>query len=273
MAERYQSTAPLAAPLLLRHAGPHSQYHITFPTFNAHNLLMGTLRTEIGGECCIVCAETNCRANFTFHQKPFWGGEDKINYVTVDVLHGSSVEAKLSGYWNGKLHLQRPASAAKEETLDVATCKIAPKLVLPLSKQGPWESRRLWAHTTALLNHRPDVDWAAVDAEKGRLEEDQRLLACHKDGDEFEAWPTKLFEERDYKNPVTGKTEQVWTFKHFNAAPYEEGETPVNLLKLSHDTAVEDSRNSDPAQSAGAAGEYGSKPVADDVEGWGPLLN
>ena len=60
---------------------------------------------------------------------------------------------------------------AQKETpwFDTRTLKVAAKYVLPLEKQGPWESRRLWSKVTAALHRRPTVDWGEVDREKSVL--------------------------------------------------------------------------------------------------------
>lgn len=78
--------------------------------------------------------------------------------------------------------------------------------MLPLGLQGPWESRRLWAHAADELNARPTVDWAAVDREKTHLEEEQRVLACHakERSPEYEAWTTKKFHKKAVVDPIKG---------------------------------------------------------------------
>ncbi len=96
------------------------------------------------------------------------------------------------------------ARQATEVFLDVTKLKIAPKSVLPIELQGPWESRRcvmvvvvvvmvavaaavgvcthrcgvvscgrarsLWRAVTAALATRPTVDWNLVEREKAKLE-------------------------------------------------------------------------------------------------------
>lgn len=110
------------------------------------------------------------------------------------------------------------------------------RYVLPVDKQGPWESRRVWRHTTAELSKRPIVDWAMVrpaqqrpwpsgaplthaapplatlqvDREKAQLEEEQRVLRCHakERSPEFEAWATKRFHARPVQDPISGAPPQ-----------------------------------------------------------------
>jgi len=233
---------------------------MTFPDANAHNLLMGTLRMEFGGESSIYCKETDCKTTFTWHQKPFWGGDDKIAKVTAVVTCKGVEVATMEGHWNGPMHITR--KGGKQEMLvDSLAEPIMPKRVLPVHLQGPWESRRLWARTSQIMNTRPKVEWAAVDESKGVLEEDQRLLACHKKGDEFAEWQPRLFTKGTFKVPESGETKEGWhTYKHLSTAPYVEGEEAHNLIQQSRDSAFSDERNKEPEQTAGLAGANAKVP-------------
>lgn len=235
-------------------------YWITYPDANAHNLLMGTLRMEYGGASVIYCAKTKCKAEFTWHQKPFWGGEDNINKVTATITENGKQVAVVEGYWNDKMHITR-TGGAKALFLDTKAEPILPKRVLPIHLQGPWESRRLWARTSLMLNARPTVEWGDVDKSKGLLEEDQRLLACHKKGDEFKPWEPRMFTKGSFVNPLTGDKVDNWhTFKYLNLKPYEEGEEGHNLLAESRQHSFADFRNTQPEQTAGLAGANAKVP-------------
>ena len=237
--------------------GIEEEYYLTFPTFHAHNLLMGKLRTEVGGEAKIVCRKTGLEAAFTFHQKTFWGGDKWLNAVDIDIKKGKEKVATISGHWDDKLYIKR--GKEQESFLDIPNEPMQPKYVLPEEEQGPWESRRLWSRTTELLNTRPDVDWEAVDREKGRLEDDQRKLKCHQKDGKASDWSTKLFHSEEVTNPITGKTEQMYIFNHLKSELSSKEET-VNVLKLSREVAMNDPRNEDPEQSAGLAGQASESP-------------
>jgi hypothetical protein len=181
------------------------EYHITLPTYYAHNLIIGTARMEIGDSVSIVCRKTGLRCDLDFKQRSMWS-DANLNavegacYRIQGGANGASRGEELftvQGHWDKAITIT-PHKGKAQAFLDVASLKVAPKYVLPLSAQGPWESRRLWRYATEELNARPTVDWDAVDREKGQLEEEQRLLACHaKVGSaEFKEWDTKKFHKK-----------------------------------------------------------------------------
>lgn len=179
---------------------------------------MGTLRMEVGDSAHIVCKKTGLRADIDFHQKPFIGYADRLNSLSAVIRRmghaGSTAHGEelfhISGHWDSEMHITAAAKgAAKELFLDVRKETVSPKYVLPLEQQGPWESRRLWAHCTAELVARPIVNWAAVDKEKAQLEEEQRLLPCHthkEKSPEFVPWVTKKFHKKAVADPIKGKS-------------------------------------------------------------------
>jgi hypothetical protein len=248
--------------LMMTLTNHNEEYWMTFPDANAHNLLMGTLRMELGGESTIFCKQTGCKTVFTWHQKPFWGGEDKISKVTAVVTSKGKEVATLEGHWNSTMHITR-AGGKPELLIDTEKELIMPKRVLPVHLQGPWESRRLWARTTVILNKRPTVQWGDVDASKGVLEEDQRLLACHKKGDAFAERLPSLFNKGTFTDPESGEVKQGWhTYKHIKYIDLAEGEAPLNLIQQSREAAFADARNTEADQTAGLAGANAKIPPA-----------
>jgi len=207
------------------------EYYVTFPTYYCHNLIMGTMRMEVGDHADIVCAKTGYSAHIDFHQKPMWGGADKLNALTGVIRHGDSEVATVEGHWDSVIHIT-PTRGAKTVLIDVTTTPVMPKYVLPEALQGPWESRRLWHKAATLLNCRPVVDWDAVNREKEILEEDQRKLECHRH-EEPSPWHTKLFHPTPFKNPITHTVEPLHRFMFLNEKPYEGEEPDLNLLWLS----------------------------------------
>ena len=188
------------------------EYWLTFPTFYANNLLIGTLRMEIGGTAHVVCRATGLRAEVAFNQLGMFSSAAVLNSLDGKILEdprlkaegrvgeGGKVLATLKGHWDKAIKLSgegEPAGGAA--WLDLASLPVAPKHVLPLAAQGPWESRRLWQYASEELAKRPAVDWTAVDKEKGQLEQEQRLVPCHaaKHGAPgHRAWEPKLFVKR-----------------------------------------------------------------------------
>ena len=235
------------------------EYVITFPTYYAHNLLIGTLRMDIGDPAHIVCAKSALRADITFNQMGTFSSADRLHSVegrVVRIPEGASATTKKAGWFSkggaaeGELigtisgHYDKvlfwgDASGALEPLADLTALPVAPKWVLPLSLQGPWESRRLWQFATTALLVRPKVDWDAVDREKAQLEEEQRLVPCHnfKPGAPgYAEWPTKKFHMSKVLNIIDGKEEQLFLFDEYRASlkKLADGGAPEkNLLHLS----------------------------------------
>lgn len=179
------------------------EYYITFPTYYAHNLLIGTLRMELGDTAHIVCRKTGLRADIEFRQLTMFGSADRLNSIEGHIYRlAADGKSKAEDLFHLTGHHDRamfitPRGGKQAPFLDVTELAVAPKRVLPLHAQGPWESRRLWAHAADELRKRPAVAWDTVDREKGQLEEEQRLLPCHaKHGSpEYKDWPTKKFHQ------------------------------------------------------------------------------
>lgn len=221
----------------------NEEYYMTFPTYYAHNLLIGQLRMEVGDTAHIVCKKTGLRADIDFHQRTLFGKSDVLNSVTATVYtlkeDGRTKDKELftiTGHWDKKLYINVKGSKP-ELFLDVTSLKVAPKMVLPISAQGPWESRRLWQYATKYLNTRPKVDWNAVEREKGHLEEEQRLVPCHfKPGSkEFKEWKTKKFQKQKVLDPITNQPRELYIFDDMKLDPYTPDEPKLNVLKLSRE--------------------------------------
>ena len=175
------------------------EYWISFPTFYAHNLLLGQLRMEVGDQGVVLCKKTGLRAEVNFQQISMFGSAT-LNSVEGRVFAegaGGKKIASIRGHWDKVLFIT-PEGGAEAPWLDLAATPVMPKLVLPLEAQGPWESRRLWRYCSEELQQRPEVNWAAVDREKGQLEEEQRVLPCHaKHGSaEYKDWQAKVFKPK-----------------------------------------------------------------------------
>lgn len=243
-------------------------YYITFPTYYAHNLLMGQLRMEMGDTAHIVCVKTGLRTDIEFQQKPFFGGADKMNSIVGAIrrisgscaentvkLHDKSFAVNhkgeeiytLSGHWDKVLFIASKGGSPAP-LLDITKTPVSPKFALPNNIQGPWESRRLWQYATDELKKRPKVEWSNVDREKAQLEEEQRLVPCHlyKEGqDGYEEWPAKAFYKSKIVCPLTGEHKELYIFKDLASSssgsflPKNKTEEP-NLLDLSR--SLPDSR-------------------------------
>ncbi len=209
------------------------EYWISFPAFYAHNLAIGTLRMEVGDKATVVCQKTGLRAEIDFQQTGMFSSAT-LNSISGKVFATSPAQrdiASISGNWDKVVFLAKGEGAKAEPWLDLTTQRVEPKYVLPLSAQGPWESRRLWRYTAQELLQRPEVNWSAVELEKGHLEEEQRLLPCHlKHGaPEYRDWSPKLFKPCQKMDPVLGKE------RPFHVFCGEKEGVPLNVLALSRE--------------------------------------
>lgn len=144
----------------------NEEYRWTFPNFYANGLLVGTLRMEMGDSVSIVCEKTKLQATFEFKQKPTFGGEFHLVSGYISQSDTGRKLFTIEGKWTERFNITDCATGATSLFLDVTTEPIAPKFVLPLEQQGPWESRRVWVSVTNMMAMRPTVDWTRVDREK-----------------------------------------------------------------------------------------------------------
>ncbi|XP_032091518.1 oxysterol-binding protein-related protein 10 isoform X2 [Thamnophis elegans] len=159
---------------LLEHG---EEYIFTLPSAYARSILTIPW-VELGGKVNIHCAKSGYSAMVTFHTKPFYGG--KLHRVTAEVKHNptNTIVCKAQGEWNGILEFTY--SNGETKVIDTTKLPIIRKKIRPISKQGPFESRRLWQHVTAALKE-GDIDVATEHKlfleERQRKEERQRATS------------------------------------------------------------------------------------------------
>jgi len=151
---------------------------------------------EVGDVAHIVCKKTGLHVEINFLQMGMFSAASVLNSLEGKAYaEGGATFATFKGNWDKQLHLKQ-GSGEEKLWMDVTTLPVAPKHVLTEEAQGPWESRRLWSLTKTVLDTRPNVDWSMVEREKGQLEEEQRMLACHEkeSSSEYKPWAPKCFE-------------------------------------------------------------------------------
>lgn len=230
-------------------------YRVKMPSYYAHGLLIGTLRTEIGDTGAIYCPQTGFRVDITFHQKPMFGGDYHVVTGTIKNVNTNTNVYTFKGKWNEAFTLTDCRTKKKSEWFDVRKLPVAPKYCLPDDQQGPWESRRLWSNVTRELHRRPEVEWPSVDAAKGALEDAQRQLPVHKGtGD----WKTKKFHLKSMPDPMTGEAREVYVFDHISTTKLGKSEKANNLVWLSQTLrdvrTPDDTTGAAPAAAAAGAG-------------------
>nr|XP_057907607.1 oxysterol-binding protein-related protein 11-like [Doryrhamphus excisus] len=162
------------------------EYTFTLPCAYARSILTVPW-VELGGKVTINCAKTGYAAAITFQTKPFYGG--KLHKVTAEVKHNPTnvVTCRVQGEWNGALEFTYTSGETK--VIDVTKLPVTKKLVRPIEKQGPTESRRLWQHVTEALRQK---DMEKATEHKRLLEERQRTEERHRSETET-SWRTRYF--------------------------------------------------------------------------------
>jgi hypothetical protein len=87
------------------------EYWITFPTFYAHNLLLGKLRMEVGDAARIVCSKTGLSATLNFNQIGMFTSADVLHSVSGTITRfnqatrkNGDVLYKIRGNWDKQLY-------------------------------------------------------------------------------------------------------------------------------------------------------------------------
>ncbi|CAG5934037.1 unnamed protein product [Menidia menidia] len=164
------------------------EYSFTLPCAYARSILTVPW-VELGGKVNISCAKSGYSAVITFQTKPFYGG--KLHKVTAEVKQNSTnaVVCRVQGEWNGALEFSY--TSGETRVVDVTKLPVTRKLVRPVEKQGPTESRRLWKHVTEALRQK-DIEKATEH--KRILEERQRTEERHRAETET-PWRTRYFDK------------------------------------------------------------------------------
>ncbi|XP_070564872.1 oxysterol-binding protein-related protein 11-like isoform X2 [Ptychodera flava] len=162
------------------------EYTYTLPSAYGRNILTVPWM-ELGGKVTLGCAKTGYNATVTFHTKPFYGG--KVHRISGEMKHTptNQVICKFNGEWNKTIEFSY--TSGERKVIDVTSLPIIKKRVRPLSKQGLYESRKLWNNVTKALRQ-GDLDTATEH--KRYLEERQRSEGKHR-AETKTPWQTKLF--------------------------------------------------------------------------------
>ncbi|KAG6331828.1 hypothetical protein ID866_7258 [Astraeus odoratus] len=182
--------------------GEGERYHITHPVASVNGILRGSFYITVADSTIITCTGGNgsqrLRAVIEYKEESWIG---KAHFLVEGVIHTyeedeaeyeqwtkvkhvpqSCVIAHLEGCWKGHVRWRRTASApasrssislsssSEYQTLvDLAALQVVPKVVRPLEKQLPNESRKLWDSVTSSL-----LKKEYSDATKHKLAIEQR---------------------------------------------------------------------------------------------------
>ncbi|KIJ63037.1 hypothetical protein HYDPIDRAFT_29732 [Hydnomerulius pinastri MD-312] len=198
-------------------AGEGEKYHVTHPVASVNGILRGSFYLTVGDSTIITCSggegDQQYRAVIEYKEESWLG---RAHYLVEGVIHTydedseeheewtkvkhvpqSRVVAVLDGCWRNHIRWRRSLSApsstssvslssASEYTtlVDLSTLQVVPKVVRPLEKQLPDESRKLWdGVTTRLLNK----EYGDATKHKLVIEQKQRDEASERKrkGEEF----------------------------------------------------------------------------------------
>ncbi|KAF8840063.1 hypothetical protein BDN67DRAFT_690098 [Paxillus ammoniavirescens] len=194
-------------------AGGGESYHITHPVASVNGILRGSFYITVADSTIITCAGgkggENSRAVIEYKEESWLG---RAHFLVEGVIHTydedsteheewtkvkhvpqSRVVAVFDGCWRNHIRWRRTASSldvslsstSEYHTLvDLSKLHVVPKVVRPLEKQAPSESRKLWESvTTKLLNK----EYGEATKHKLAIEQKQRDEASERKrkGEEF----------------------------------------------------------------------------------------
>lgn len=182
--------------------GEGERYHVTHPVASVNGILRGNFYITVADSTIITCTGGNgkqrLRAVIEYKDESWIG---KAHFLVEGVIHTydegdtefeqwtkvkhvpqSYVLAHFDGCWRGQIRWRRMDSASgsrssvslsitsEYETLvDLSALQVVPKVVRPLEKQLPNESRKLWDNVTSRL-----LNKEYSDATKHKLVIEQR---------------------------------------------------------------------------------------------------
>ncbi|KIM69489.1 hypothetical protein SCLCIDRAFT_1207922 [Scleroderma citrinum Foug A] len=164
--------------------GEGERYHITHPVANINGILRGSFYITVADSTIITCSGTKkgeqLRAVLEYKEESWIG---RAHFLVEGVIHRyqegeteheqwtkvkhvpqTRVLAHFEGCWRGQIRWRRTSSALASQScvslsstseyhtlVDLAALQIIPKVVRPLEKQLPNESRKLWEDVTSRL--------------------------------------------------------------------------------------------------------------------------
>lgn len=186
-------------------------YTATTPYAHCKGILMGTLSMELGGKINIECENTGYKTELEFKLKPFLGGSDTINVVVGKIKLGKETLATINGHWDKELRLKDLKTGEESVLLKVDAEMRSKRLirhVVPLEKQLPTESQRLWSLVSDAIAREDQV---AATEQKTVLEENQRAAAKSRLQNDQPHVPA-LFELNAYGE---------WIYKYADLRPWD----------------------------------------------------
>ncbi|CAG0885136.1 unnamed protein product [Cyprideis torosa] len=188
------------------------EYTMTLPYAHCRGILLGTLSMELGGTVDINCETTGYSASIEFKLKSLFSGSSSLNGISGKIKFGKETVAVIQGHWDGQIRLWYTRSKDSEVIWEVGPSVLAkriPRYIIPVEKQEPFESQRLWSSVSEAIRR---GDQIVACEEKTKLEEDQRQGARERK-ETGAQWIPKLFEQ----DLILGE----WHYRHADQRPWD----------------------------------------------------
>ncbi|XP_071440204.1 oxysterol-binding protein-related protein 11-like isoform X2 [Hetaerina americana] len=150
-------------------ASHNEEYTFNLPSAYARSII-SIPWIELGGKVNIHCSASGYSASVVFHTKSYYGG--KANQVSGEVKDSSgAIICKLNGEWNRNIEINYYDGKTKE--ISIPNLPIYRKRMRKLSKQGEYESRKIWRKVTQAIKKR---EFEKATEMKMNIEDQQRVL-------------------------------------------------------------------------------------------------
>lgn len=218
--------------------GEGERYHVTHPVASVNGILRGNFYITVADSTIITCTGGNGRQQLRAvieYKDESWIG--KAHFLVEGVIHTydeddtefeqwtkvrhvpqSYVLAHFEGCWRGQIRWRRtdsasgscssvslPITSEYETLVDLSALQVVPKVVRPLHKQLPNESRKLWDSVTSRLLNK---EYSDATKHKLVIEQRQRDEANERKrkGQEF----IPHYFEKDISSGVPTLTAEGW---------------------------------------------------------------
>ncbi|CAG8473733.1 7825_t:CDS:2 [Cetraspora pellucida] len=152
----------------------NEEYLLTHPVASVQGWLKASLYIVVGESCIVTCPKTKLKAILEYKEEIFRYDPNNDDIKKLKNVDDKDVVAEITGSWRGKIHATILDTKKTILIIDLSELAPIPKIVRPIAKQGPLESRKVWQSVSAALFQR---DYSKATKEKIAIEDRQRRLA------------------------------------------------------------------------------------------------
>jgi len=185
----------VARVILGNHVGPSGEpeeYEITQPNVYARNVIVGTLKLEMGDKAYVKCPQLDMECIIDFKVKGYISGT--YHEIKGTVTRAGKPLYEISGKWTEALYIKDLKTGKKSLFFDALDDVASTPQTRSLEEQGQMESRRLWHDVCVALGERNQK--VATD-EKFEIEDYQRRLQKRRNDGLEPPFQPKLFRPVD----------------------------------------------------------------------------